>query len=60
MCECVADLRRCGIYQWDKVCPNPGVVARDVADRTLYVALFDGRRWGRSVSVRNRRMPIAK
>jgi ribosomal protein S18 acetylase RimI-like enzyme len=37
--ECISDLRRRGIYQWDDVYPNLDTVAKDVADRTLYVAL---------------------
>jgi GNAT superfamily N-acetyltransferase len=37
--ECIDDLRRRGIYQWDDIYPNLDMVVKDVSDRTLFVAL---------------------
>ena len=41
--DCIRDLRRHGINQWDDIYPNLDTVTKDVAGRTLYVALQENR-----------------
>src|SRR6476619_7276851 len=36
--DCIAEMRRQGIEQWDDVYPNEGTLRADAAEKTLYVA----------------------